>query len=283
VVFSWPVNVIDIFKKVLPHSVRDTLRPYIVRHQGERAAARESKAVAEVTPFEYWAQGQTSELAFWDRVLTGKHEWPETVLIRTNPNLPLQDYLTSLIALPAGSTAKILDVGAGPLTFLGKKWEGRDVSITAVDANSMHYDRLLAKHGIIPPCRTIFGFAEELSKVVAASTFDLVHARNCIDHSQDPLKAIDEMLHAVKPGCYVFLNHSIREGAKELYEGPHQWDFYPDRGSFYISRPGRETVNVGKLVRGRATVGIRTSPDGPDWFVACLRKELTTGSRATPD
>jgi len=234
--------------------------------------ARAAKPVAKVTPLQYWTEGQTSELAFWDRVLTGKDEWPETRPLRTDPNLPLQDYLTSLIGLSAGSTVRILDVGAGPLTCLGKKWEGRDVRITAVDANAMHYDRLLEKHGIIPLCRTILGFAEELSKVAPESSFDLVHARNCIDHSQDPLKAIDEMLRAVKPGCYVFLNHAIREGAAQLYEGPHQWDFFPKRGSFYIARPGRMSVNVSKRLRRRATVDVRTSPDGPSWFVACLRK-----------
>jgi hypothetical protein len=102
--------------------------------------------------------------------------------------MPLQEYLTKLIEAPPGFRVEILDVGAGPLTVLGKKWPGRDVRITAVDANAAEYDGLLAKHGIKPFCRTKFGYAEDLASVVPLSAFDLVHARNCIDHSKDPLK-----------------------------------------------------------------------------------------------
>jgi ubiquinone/menaquinone biosynthesis C-methylase UbiE len=117
---------------------------------------------------------------------------------------------------------EILDVGAGPLTIVGKKWPGREVHITPLDPNVDGYDGLLAKHGIVPPCRTVFGLAEELD--FPEHSFDLVHARNSVDHSKDALQAIREMVRVVKKGCFVCLNHKVSEGRLEKYAEYHQWN-----------------------------------------------------------
>jgi hypothetical protein len=115
-------------------------------------------------------------------------------------------------------------------------------------------------------------FAEELSAVLAPSSYDLVHARNSLDHSKDALKAIAEMIEVVKPGPYVFLNHKIREGQTEGYITNHQWDFFPERGRFYVERPGIRAVVVGAYFEGLAEVTVHDSPDGPEWFVARIRR-----------
>jgi SAM-dependent methyltransferase len=260
--------VYNIARKLIPMPLRNVLRPYWQR----QLRARD---IAKVGPAQRWSVVQNEEIDFWDRVLDVRNVdlFPETRPIRTNPEMPLQEYLTNLIDVPPGSCVEILDVGAGPLTVLGKKWPGRDVRITAVDANAVEYDRLLAKHGIEPFCRTKLGYAEDLSSAVPLSTFDLVHARNCIDHSQDPLKAIGEMVRAVKPGCCVFLNHAISEGRRQKYTGPHQWNFFPRQSRFYIERPGMRAIDVGgETLKGIADVTIGSSPDGPEWFSATIRR-----------
>src|SRR5215469_4530 len=110
--------------------------------------------------------------------------------VRSDPNTPFQDYLRGLIEVPAGAQIRVLDVGAGPLTTIGRKWPGRELHITAVDPLAAEYDDLLRKLEIDPPCRTAFAFAEELSAIFTPSSFDLVHSRNAIDRSKDVLKAI---------------------------------------------------------------------------------------------
>ena len=145
--------------------------------------------------------------------------------------------------------------------------------ITAVDANAAEYDLLLEKHGIVPLCRTICGYAEELTSVVPPSSFDLVHTRNCIDHSKDPTRAIQEMVRAVKTGHYVFLNHRISEGRNEKYWGPHQWNLFPRHSRFYIERPGMRAIDVGQtLLRKIADVAVGPSPDGPSWFCVTIKR-----------
>ncbi len=49
---------------------------------------------------------------------------------------------------------RILDVGAGPLTVLGKRLTGVQIDITAVDPLAGDYGTLLQRHGIAPPIRT---------------------------------------------------------------------------------------------------------------------------------
>lgn len=220
-------NIISsVAKKTLPLSVRDAIRPTWHRLLLRREIWLRAHSIAKVGPAQRWPSLQAEELDFWDKVLDVKNVdsemWPDLRYVRGDPNLPFQEYLKELLNAPLGAHLQILDVGAGPMTMLGKKWEGRHIHITAIDPNAAAYDELLAKHGIDPPCRSRFGYAEDLSGVVPLSSFDLVHARNCMDHSKDPLRAIEEMIRVVKPGCYVFLNHKICEGRGEKYTGPHQ-------------------------------------------------------------
>ena len=54
-----------------------------------------------------------------------------------------------------------------------------------------------------------------------------MHARNSLDHGYDPVESIRQMYRMVRPGGYVYLNHVINEGVKQLYLGFHQWNFEP--------------------------------------------------------
>jgi SAM-dependent methyltransferase len=274
-------------RKLIPMPLRNVLRPYwqrIVVGSDEKIRVRE---IAKLGPEKRWGRFHDEEIDFWDRVLDVRNVdtalWPETRFLRTHPGLLLQGYLTKLIDVPDGSPVEILDVGAGPLTTLGKKWPGHEVHITAVDANAAAYDLLLARQGIEPLFRTVPGCAEELSSVVPASSFDLVHARNSIDHTKDPLKAIREMVSVVKPGRYVFLNHKISEGRVEKYTEYHQWNFFPQRSRFYIERPGMRPVDVGgKTLKGIADVTVGPSPDGPGWFSVTIKRLTQSGKNLQP-
>ena len=257
-------NRVSVLKRIVPAPLRNVLRPYWNRiasspNEGDRWA----REIANVGPAQRWEGLQQDEIAYWDDMLGS---------IRMNPKRPLQPYLVSLIDAPSGSLVELLDVGAGPMTFLGYKWPGRKIHITALDPNASEYDRLLAKHEVDPPCRTTFGFVEDLSAFVKMSFFDLVHARNCIDHSKDPVKAIDQMVRATKPGCCVFLNHWISEGRRNKYGGAHQWNLFPQEGRFFVDRPGMSPVDIGEMLKGRANVTIGSSPHGAEWFTVTIRR-----------
>ena len=122
------------------------------------------------------------------------------------------------------------------------------VRITAVDPLAGEYDSMLAKRGIVPAVRTQEGWAEELDSVFAPDSFDVTHARNCLDHSIDARRAIEQMYAVTKPGGVVYLRHHENEALHQKFRGLHRWNFAIDpRGHMLLSTPGKLTVNLSTL------------------------------------
>jgi len=201
-----------------------------------------------------WKIGCSSEISFWDNWMKTKGcEWPDDYKKRINFESELQDKIKRLIDVSEGSEINILDVGAGPLSNLGCCWEGKKLKITAVDPLADKYDALLEKHGIAPPVRTIRCDAEKLCGMFAKNSFDFVYAKNCIDHSYAPLTAIEQMLHVVRPGCCIYLQHALNEAQNEGYAGLHQWNFFEKDGCFFIGNRD-ESYDVTKKLEQIADV-----------------------------
>jgi SAM-dependent methyltransferase len=219
-------------------------------------------------------KGVEHELEFWERWLsTGGYLWKDDFERRLDPDAPLEERLVveRLSELPEGPVS-ILDVGAGPLTFLGKRHPGRSLRITPVDALADHYDRLLAEHGIEPPVRTLPCAGEELLARFAPDSFDIAYARNSLDHSYDPLRIIRNMVSVVKPGGFVVLRHVRAEGEHQSYSGFHQWNFDVENGSLVLwNKATRHDVT--KTLAGLARSDVfRDDEDGDDWVVCVLQK-----------
>jgi SAM-dependent methyltransferase len=183
-----------------------------------------------------WKAGISSEVEFWDSWFRTKGlEWPADYRERFDPNLALQPRPAALLPeQPGTGKIRILDVGAGPLTYLGKKAGAREIEIVAVDPLASEYDRVVAKYQVSPPVKTQKLDAERLSARFQRDTFDLVTARNCLDHSYDPEKAVLQMIYVAKPKCYVLLEHFENEARHANWEGLHQWNFSISDGDFII-------------------------------------------------
>ncbi|MBX2964261.1 MAG: methyltransferase domain-containing protein [Cyclobacteriaceae bacterium] len=219
-----------------------------------------------------WWLSHKSEIDFWDNYFkNGGLHWKANYELKFDPQLRLQDELASL--LPKNrQEVKILDVGAGPLTYVGKVHQNLNISIEAVDPLAVYYDKLLNKYNITPLVRTKSGSAEQLSLLFPANSFDLVFARNCIDHSYNPEKAILEMLTTVKVGCYVLLAHIPNEGENEGYHGLHQWNFNVRNGDFIISSKTGEVNFTKKYSSGCVVACSILTKDNVDWLYTSILK-----------
>jgi SAM-dependent methyltransferase len=202
----------------------------------------------------------------------GRHWKPELYRQRMDPTSDLQEELKQLIAAPPDSVVRILDVGAGPFTTVGKQWEGRLVEITAVDPLAEGYAEILSRLGIRPPVGTVFAHGEKLLELFSPEYFDLAHASNALDHSYDPLLAIEQMLAVVKPGCHVYLWHFANEGITAGYRGLHQWNFDARQEDMVIS-DGRREYSLAQRFEDVATVHCRSDLcAGKPVVVAFLKK-----------
>jgi SAM-dependent methyltransferase len=217
-----------------------------------------------------WRHGLPSEVAFWDQYIGshGRSMGDNLDDHYLNPEVRLQDEVVRL--LPGGKGPyRLLDVGAGPFTFLGKKHPDFEFALVAVDPLADFYNSLLKKHSVTPLVTTEKLEAERLTQRFQENTFDLVFARNCIDHSYDPEAALRQMITVVKPHHYVLLHHHPNEAVREKYYGLHQWNL-SEKGGEFIIRSRWRSRNISR--RFRSICSIECSYDDQGWLLTRMRK-----------
>lgn len=225
-------------------------------------------------PLEVWSNALSIELDFWktalpERVVT----WPDYKL-RADPKAPVTDpILKSLIARIPETTVSMIDVGAGPLTALGKTYPGKTLEVTATDPLAAEYLQVMNEAGIEPPVPPVACRGEDLLDMFEPNTFEIAFARNALDHSFDPARVIANMVHLVRVGRFVLLRHRRREAEFESYRGLHQWNFDTADGEFVIWRPRTRKVHVGKALADRASINCFQDAG---WLTCLITKRAAT-------
>lgn len=152
-----------------------------------------------------------------------------------NENEPFPEYLKKFIDLKSKKIS-VLEVGCGPICFLGTNLPGYKVNITAADPLADKYNKIIEKYKLEPDIKVLNCAAENLDTLFEKNSFDIAIAQNSLDHSYNPLLGIKQMLETVKPGCYVILCHNINEATRSenKYCGLHQWNFDIENNNFII-------------------------------------------------
>jgi SAM-dependent methyltransferase len=232
--------------------------------------ARRIRAARRRPAVDTWELGRREELEHWEKYLaTCGSEWPEEYARRTDPGASLQDIVRAAARTPAGGTVRILDVGAGPLTWLGTQWPDRTVELVAIDALARDYDALLARYGVAAIVRSRPMRAEELGSHFPACSFDVVHARNSLDHTIDPLRAVTQMAGLTRPGGAIVLQHHRDVAEFEAYAGLHQWNLRLDDRRLVLWRPGGRRDVLAEL---GSTWTLEQGRTADDWDDVVLRR-----------
>lgn len=178
-------------------------------------------------------------------------QWPRDYARRVDPGTPVHAWIAeSARRVAREGRVRILDVGAGPITEMGYRLEGFDLSIDATDPLAPSYAALLAEHGVSPPVATRFAPMEDLRLFVPEAAYDLVHCRNALDHSLDPVRGIEQMLAAARVGGVVMLLHYGDEAEREAYTGLHQWNMaLRDGGTRFVVWNRSGEVDVAAALR----------------------------------
>jgi SAM-dependent methyltransferase len=257
---------------VLLRKVKTACR--ILREQGVGGVikALEPYRKAMLSSSGRWKEGHSDELKFWDEYFrTRGLQWSADYASRLNPDTPLQPRPAAL--LPDAPETTILDVGAGPLTYLGKKALGKQLRITAIDPLADGYDAIMAKYAVEPPVRSEKLSGEQVATRFSPNTFDLIFARNCLDHAHDPVEAIRQMVLVAKRGGYVLLEHHPNEAENQQHEGLHQWNFTTNEGGeFLIAGLRGSPVNVSTRFQELVSTRCEYLDDGEKWLIVTMKK-----------
>jgi SAM-dependent methyltransferase len=207
-----------------------------------------------------WESHLIDEIGYWESMIAGtfhNKDWVNGFRRRANGiNIAppyLHEYLTE------GS--RVLDLGSGPATILGGVLNDKPIDITAVDPLANQYMELYSIHAITPLVKPIFGEGENLSQVVYG-IFDFVYSRNALDHSYDPMKAIQGMIDVCADDGVVFFENVINEGYNENYKGLHQWNFMHASGDLVIWKHDGSAWLAGRELRGFKSINSFAIRDG---------------------
>lgn len=225
-----------------------------------------------------WAEGVSHEIDFWSRWVQDKGGYySEDFKERMGGEKEFDSRLASLY--PVGQDLKVLDVGAGPVSVLGQKCERNSVIITATDPLADAYDWIFESNNLQPPIRSMFSPAEDLNSYLPLNSFDLVHCRNALDHSFDPVRGIECMLAVCRPGGFVVLVHNTNVAIKEGYRGLHQYNFDGEEGQFIIWNE-KYRCNVTSHLASSATVHFEPTANAK-WHTVTIRKNASSGGIST--
>jgi len=202
-----------------------------------------------------WRTRKNTEVEFWAAWLVGApgtEQWASDREARLAPDTEIRDPVVraELERNPAQEIS-ILDVGAGPLTWLGYRYPGKTLTIVPVDPLADEYEALLRDAGLDPPIRTIRVAGEALLEHFGSRKFDVAYATNSLDHSADPFRIISNMVAVVRAGGAVILRHKRNEGESARYGGLHQWNFDAVDDSLLLWNDVVE-LNVGTALEKRA-------------------------------
>ncbi|CAL1139002.1 unnamed protein product [Cladocopium goreaui] len=202
-----------------------------------------------------WVRGLDSEVGFWHALLDPKNGnnsevdpaawksaqyWVESGVVAWH-----YDDICTFLDLARSNekygTPRVLNAGSGPLAP-GRIDCGQSVPVVASDGLARFYLQLFDILQHEPPAFPLQCATEALNECFPQHHFDVVHMRNSLDHANDPLMGILQLIWVVRPGGWVLLRHARNEGVAGHFQlGLHQWAFdiedAPDGQHFVIWSP----------------------------------------------
>ena len=140
------------------------------------------------------------EIGYWAEWLdTRGGRFSDDFARRFEPDAEVEDGALRAVLAGVPGTPSVLDVGAGPVSSVGARLDGRALDLVPVDPLADAYDGALRRRHLVPPVRTQRVAGEALTRTFGEGRFDVAYARNSLDHAVDPVAVVEEMLRVVPP------------------------------------------------------------------------------------
>jgi hypothetical protein len=225
-----------------------------------------------------WSVGIKHEVDFWSGWVKGKGLiWESDWAQRLNPESLVEEndiFLADVLDSLETQFPKVLDVGAGPISTVGKYTKsGKKINLKACDPLGPAYEEMLNSAGVKPLTMVEFGIAESLSNFYIEEKFDVVYSINALDHGIDPIRALENMLYLTSDEGFVVIGHYRNEAIFEKGSGFHKWNFDTEKGDLIIHNHGN-MINVNEYFGNLITIEtvVEKKANGRDWIQSKMKK-----------
>ncbi len=181
-----------------------------------------------------WREEMRHELLYWAgrllEVKSGVGPYARGFHNRLDPALEVSPLIAGAVnpATCELGRVSVLDVGSGPAPIVGRRCGDRIVEVTSLDPLAVEYGILLEAAGIEPTVPVRPGQVETLLDDIGDERFDVVWMCNALDHSEDAIGGVRNLVEAAKLGGAIVLSHVENEGEHASYEGLHHWNITLD-------------------------------------------------------
>jgi len=207
-----------------------------------------------------WTERSEHEMGFWNSwVASEGMKWKEGYQRKTDPNAtlaPMVENFLPTIGFAPGAHVKILDIGSGPLSWIGTKSDNYTIDLTAVDPLADQYNAMLDRKGVSGVGRPVKGFFEDALWQLGANQYDIVWSANSLDHSIDPVLGLFNIINVCKIGGGVILMFHPNEAEGEDYNGLHQWNLDVIDGALILHQKGRK-FSLMPLIENQSNVSVQ--------------------------
>lgn len=157
--------------------------------------------------------------------MLNQHQTIRDNIAKYNKPNPLADFLIPFIG--DKKEVMILDVGSGAYSIIGHYLDGVRVIIHHID--NQDFKDFYKKYNVIPLVAIKQDDMEDLN--FPSNMYDIVTCINALDHTNDALGAVEEMIRVCKSGGYVYIDCHLDQ--KETGH-KHKWNAKED-GTFESS------------------------------------------------
>jgi len=236
-----------------------------------------SEIISEVPDIER-EEGICAEEKFWDAFVKTDRFIDNWCVATPNPELNCEiDLFLCHLATTRTENLTVIDIGSGPVSILSRSTAKTKIDLKAVDPLAEFYSKILPEeidvYDVSTPDKCE---AEELCMTFGEQSFDVVHIRNALDHTRNPVKSLQEMYSIAKVGGYIIVHGFENEAIWEDWKGMHQWNLSLDGTDLNIESKSGEIVNSRTLFKtsSRNIYARKTQlVGGKEWLCFILQKK----------
>jgi len=130
-----------------------------------------------------------------------------------------------------------IEVGSGPVSQFFTKFfiNRKNIKIVTVDPLAIFYRKLHDQYFLNYNIECLTGFGENLTKIFEKDSFHLVYTQNAIDHSQNPILFIRNLVKILKPRGFLVMYGIFNEGSNQNWMGLHKWNINLISGNLLLT------------------------------------------------